>query len=284
MQDRSSDKIHVDVFSVSRSKFCELRPKHVKLFAAIPHLECVCRYHENVRSLLCALNPYTSFSNDLTSFTAAIVCNPENKECMFMRCSACIGNQLNFRPSENQNLTLSYYQWINSQKMLITKTVDEAFSELQGQLEPFLMHVYIKRKQFSYMQQCKQSCNGKKICLQVDFSENASLQHQNEIQSAHWNHSQATLFTAYAWIDSENKESFAIVSNDLDHTKQSVYSFKRFLLATLCEKYPSINQVDIFSDGAASQFKQRFFFCKLGNVGEQVQHHSPVELFCNIPW
>ena len=41
------------------------------------------------------------------------------------------------------------------------------------------------------------SYDGKTILLQVDFSENASLLMQNEIQSAHWNHSQATLFTAH---------------------------------------------------------------------------------------
>ena len=45
------------------------------------------------------------------------------------------------------------------------------------------------------------SCDGKTILLQVDFSENASLLMQNEIQSAHWNHSQATLFTAHVWIN-----------------------------------------------------------------------------------
>ncbi len=36
--------------------------------------------------------------------------------------------------------------------------------------------------------------------LQVDFSENASIASKNEVQSAHWSHGYATLFTAHAWI------------------------------------------------------------------------------------
>ena len=64
-------------------------------------------------------------------------------------------------------------------------------------------------------------CDGKSVLLQVDFSENASLLMQNATQSTHWNHSQATIFTAHAWISESYKESFAIISDDLKHTKKA---------------------------------------------------------------
>ena len=44
--------------------------------------------------------------------------------------------------------------------------------------------------------------------LQVDFSENATIASQNETQSAHWCHGQATLITVYAWIKGDENESF----------------------------------------------------------------------------
>jgi len=44
------------------------------------------------------------------------------------------------------------------------------------------------------------SVDGSSIVLQRDFSENATLGSQNEIQSAHWNQRHATLFTAHAWV------------------------------------------------------------------------------------
>ena len=49
------------------------------------------------------------------------------------------------------------------------------------------------------MEELIAACDDENIVLQVDFSENATIKMQNEIQSVHWNHTQATLFTANAW-------------------------------------------------------------------------------------
>ena len=52
------------------------------------------------------------------------------------------------------------------------------------------------------------SCDGESILLQADFSENASLISQDEIQSAHCSNNQATLFTAHAWINDITSEIY----------------------------------------------------------------------------
>ena len=88
-----------------------------------------------------------------------------------------------------------------------------------------ITHRYVKRIQASHMENLISSCDGKTILLQVDFSEHTSLLMQNEIQSAHWNYSQAILFTAHAWINQDCKESIVIISDDLNHTKNAVYTF-----------------------------------------------------------
>ena len=138
----------------------------------------------------------------------------------------------------------------------------------QRQLNPFLIHVFIKRRQAAYMRDRQRAADGVNIIVQVNFSENATLQNQNEIQTAHWSHNQATLFTAYAWIDvSEDiTESMVIVSDDLQHNKQSVHMFMTVMthiFCTLKAKYPTIEQISVFSDGASSQFKPRFLFSNL---------------------
>lgn len=50
---------------------------------------------------------------------------------------------------------------------------------------------------------------------------------QREVQSAHWGHSQATLFTGHVWVssnpESKKAESLVIVSDDLTHAKYSIY-------------------------------------------------------------
>ena len=51
----------------------------------------------------------------------------------------------------------------------------EAFQKLESQIKPYLIHVYVKRKQAAYMNMLQTKANGENIVIHVDFSENASL-------------------------------------------------------------------------------------------------------------
>ena len=53
------------------------------------------------------------------------------------------------------------------------------------------------------------------------------------------------------------------VSDDLNHTKYSVYVYIQYIFNHLKTTYPDIEYINIFSDGATSQFKQRFLFSNL---------------------
>ena len=90
-------------------------------------------------------------------------------------------------------------------------------------MNSFLVHRYVKREQAATFAKLISECNGSSVTLQVDFSENATLIEQDEIQSAHWTHKQVTIFTAHACVDSDTKESFAIVSDHLNHTRGSLH-------------------------------------------------------------
>ena len=68
------------------------------------------------------------------------------------------------------------------------------------------------------MNQATSKMNGDDAALQVDFSENASLMNQNEVQSAHWCHGQATVITACVWICEH-------ITDELQHTKLNVFTF-----------------------------------------------------------
>ena len=69
------------------------------------------------------------------------------------------------------------------------------------------------------------SVDGSSIVLQRDFSENATLGSQNEIQSAHWNQRHATLFTAHAWVTDDTRENIVLITDNFDHTKVSIYTY-----------------------------------------------------------
>ena len=79
------------------------------------------------------------------------------------------------------------------------------------------VHTFVKRERAATFNSLKSSSDGISIVLQVDFSENAMIVAQKEVQSAHWHHPQATLFSAHAWINNDNNFIMVIISDDLNH-------------------------------------------------------------------
>lgn len=73
-------------------------------------------------------------------------------------------------------------------------TLNTLISHFLDILPEFLKHSYIKRAQETQFQKDSEEVsksNGKLATLQVDFAEGFNCEHQDEIQSAHWN--QATV-------------------------------------------------------------------------------------------
>ena len=68
---------------------------------------------------------------------------------------------------------------------------------------------------------------------------------------------QVTIFTAVVWVQSGNY-SFPIVSDDLCHSKYSVWVFLKYNFQKVLEFKPNISYVKMFSDGCAAQFKNKF--------------------------
>ena len=161
---------------------------------------------------------------------------------------------------------VSYVQWTLSgkryEKAKVIGTLGAVFSKLKDVVKQYCVHMYVKRKQALAFQQAKQSVNDSTAVIQVDFAENYSFAEQDKIQSAHWIHQQCTIFTSYTWYSGDEKGS-VIVSDTLLHTKNTVFVFMNYILENVLEHSSGITSVQIFSDGAASQFKQKYLFCSL---------------------
>jgi hypothetical protein len=84
--------------------------------------------------------------------------------------------------------------------------------------------------------------------------------HQDEIQSVYWNHCQVSIFTAVAWTD-EGVYSFGVTSDSLSHDKYAATTYLKAVIDDLQSKLTTkLTEVDIFSDGAAQHFKQKYMF------------------------
>lgn len=262
---------------LSLSSFQVLRPCNVLYKSSIPHNVCVCIYHENIALLLKSLSKHIhGFERiDLHSFINLIVCDPANSLCMFSNCIHCTDK---FKTKIKDKMIDSTFQikwtlWSTSaqgraEKIDYEGSVLECVNILQDKIEHFLFHVFVKRQQSSYFEMIKANVTDKKCLIQVDYSENFAIIDQNEIQNAHWSRRQLSLFTAYLWSNSIT-QPMVIVSNDISHNKFTVSQCLEHVLKRLQLLVPSLQEVIVFSDGSASQFKQRFLFKNLSFLAEK---------------
>lgn len=88
--------------------------------------------------------------------------------------------------------------------------------------------------------------------LQIDFAENYTTQWQDVGQSAHWCKAQISLMTAAHWHGNSCK-SAVVVSDDTDHSKDSIVVFLSHLVKSLISS--EVKTLHIWCDGLSSQFK-----------------------------
>jgi len=118
----------------------------------------------------------------------------------------------------------------------------------------------------------------------ADFSKNYSYIVQDAAQGMHWNNSQATIhpFVVYFQLsDEEHHISFVVILDCLQHGTVAVHLFQRALIPLLKSALPfaDINKIKYFSDGAASQYKNRKNF---GNLCSHCSHEADFGI--NAEW
>ena len=253
---------------VSYSQFAKWRPQQVYLQSQVPQNSCLCKYHENVRLHLEALKAAgLPVPTTFKEFISLCVCDQEAEGCMTGLCDNCPGlTQL--KPDEDLgNKVIQWEQWISEAKFnrtTIRGTVEQCYEELSQKLKHFLKHTYIKRIQAAQFKMEKESVKDdpNKVVIQVDFAENYSTVNQDEIQQAYFGHEQVTLFTVCAW-EQKGIHSMVLVSDYLCHDKFAVNVFLDTIFKWLDEEVRTFSEIVLFSDGAASQFKQRYLLCSL---------------------
>ena len=161
---------------------------------------------------------------------------------------------------------------------LFTGTVLKCVKMLKSKTPQYLSHVFIKRKQSAYFEYIKDNADDTTVVCQVDYAENFTLQYQDQVQSAHWSKKQISIFTAYTWLGGSGGEgsSYGFVSNSTDHNKYSVIACLEILINEIASVMPDVRQIIFFSDGASSQFKNRYVVQYLTDIMDKTD--------LNISW
>eukprot|EP00731_Ephydatia_muelleri_P014791 Em0008g511a len=137
---------------------------------------------------------------------------------------------------------------------------------IQQYLLKLRKHDFIAKEQAAFLVE-KSSLQEGEIVVLGDFAENYSFVIQDAVQGFHWNNTQATIhpFVAY-YYDAVRGEvcflNFVIISDSLTHDSVAVHCFVKKLLTFLVTKL-TVKKVYYFSDGAASQYKNKKNFVNL---------------------
>ena len=255
---------------IGKSKFAELRPKHVLLLNKLPHNVCMCRYHENFIDAINALhNTCRDFPRYTYELPGRFLCAESMEQCWLNKCSECKDGKGFAIYFENHDVAdddvVTWYIWKNDENDKLCKAVEEGtVSELREYIcsitPQFMEHCYIKRQQAARYTKEREAAmstpnDESKALLQVDYSENYSCSYQDEIQSAHWK--QATLFTAALWHSGE-LHSMVIASDNLTHAKETLVAY----ISRILDELPStVTTVSLWSDGPASALVQELLCC-----------------------
>lgn len=253
---------------VGKSVFCSYRPQNICTVSEIPHDVCVCIYHANFNFLVEAAHSiFPSIPSSSKEFLDMLCCDVKNENCMTNQCNKCDRVEdvipLKYHPS----LPVSLKQWSKGAEGRVQVTTQKSTMSgllkiMNSKLLKFKTHVFVKNEQTRFFTEKRESTSQTEAVLQLDFAENFAIISQDEVQSAHWRHNQATVFTACAWVSNSSQEvechSYGIISDDLTHSKYCVWEFLRTVLTDIKENNKNLTKVSIYSDGCAAQFKNRY--------------------------
>jgi len=270
---------------ISFSMFCRLRPDEVVLTAQQGQEVCQCEYHENIEMCLEGLRRnFESLPKYAKDAVEMSVCSMENETCVDRKCKECGVWKLDkcFEECDDE-IEVSYRKWTKGsiiKKELIETDIAEAKQDLYMQMEPFARHVYNLKRQHRELQYLKEHLENASIIVQEDFAENYTLRQQNEIMAAHWAPQQVTVFTAIIYYKSDGElksASYAVVSSELEHNKESVYMFNKVILNDFVKNDSvKIDHIYYWTDGCGAQFKNKYTLSNLF-------HHS-TDFGCTAEW
>lgn len=262
------------------SKFASLRPKHCVLAGSTHgiHTTCVCMYHQNPKLTFESLRNQIPLFKEVNSYRdllGFLQCEERSDKCKLNECQKCPGIygteekpgihvQLFefFEKSLIENVT--YKQWLNSglgmRLETVTRPHHEFVDDFCAQLIKLNRHDFIATKQSEYLKNLKNDLKDDEVIALLDFFENLSFDIQNQVQSYYYSKSQCTIHPICLYYKEGNEvqsKSLIFIAESLQHNVNAVYLFQTKLVEYLRRARSNTKKIIFFSDGAASQYKNK---------------------------
>ena len=267
-----------------RSKLFTLRPEHVvEVGSRGTHNVCVCEKHQNVKLMIDAL---CNKNVDKHLFMDRIVCDINAYDCMMKKCVRCPGIaslRLQIVQLIGDRTTVRYKSWVSTDRTMLENKECNACDFIETILQKIYVltiHHFVAKQQSKFCREIKEKLVPEDCLIQGDFSQNYSMFVQDSTQSSFFNPvAQATIhpFIVYANISGKiTPHSIAVISDCNVHNTVAVHSFLRPVLNYVKELCPIVKNVNYFTDGAASQYKN------YKNIANLIHHFEDFGL--NAEW
>lgn len=195
-----------------------------------------------------------------------VLCDSPSENCYFFKCDECPGVKklrewFRILFQEHNVTEITTRQWVNCPKTtLVTdkKNTSDFINNFIDLLCKLIPHDYIAAQQSAYLKKLKQSLTEKEAIVTIDFAENYAFVVQNAAPGFHWNNNQATLFNVVIYYKKGEEllhHSLVIVSDNLHHDTEAVYTYNKHVISFIKEKLPTVEKVYVVSDGAPQHFK-----------------------------
>ncbi|KAH7933106.1 hypothetical protein HPB49_008240 [Dermacentor silvarum] len=130
-------------------------------------------------------------------------------------------------------------------------------------LAKWIVHIHTRKTQGKAIYEEKQCTQRGSIVFHFDFAENWTVVLPDEVQAYHWKKQQVSVFTCMV-TTKKSTESFAIVSDDLNHDSAHACLALKKATEWVDDNLPVYSKVTYVSDGAASHFKNRYRLYEFG--------------------
>ena len=288
---------------ISFSKFCQMRPRHIKTMGKAKLAGCLCEYCANLKLKLDTINTHLAMKQsptvtDLYALSNSTLCEkgPSSKyhlpRCVQRECRDCGVDKIDtilkpFRDTEVQSVSWKRWELVveevktkNSTKTvkkraLVSKTgtVEELITELKEELRPFSEHLFIKDFQAHQLQELRQNLPQGSAMSILDFAENYVCRYQDEVQAAYWTQQSATIhpFVTYyrCSCNSVVTESIVVVSDNLTHDHNAVHAFQKEVMDHLMStRHLKLKKYIRFSDCCTNQYRSKGPFADISKAVE----------------
>lgn len=134
-------------------------------------------------------------------------------------------------------------------------------SEFTEQLYKLIPHQFIATNQSKFFHDLQFNLKRNEMIAICDFAENYSFVVQDAIQSFHWSNDQCTIHPFCLYFRDEDDQlqckSLIVIAESLKHDVNAVHLFQHKLISIIRIHYSFVKNIIFFSDGAASQYKNR---------------------------